>query len=185
MTETLVMMLDEMPAVMRQDELLNELFKSVDIALAKRDIKIEVVFNERFVDHATDSGLKYLEIRLGIITDQTKSLDHRRSLIKARLKGKGKINLSKVDDICESWINGQVDTSISGSTINVKFVSVGGIPEGVSDLEKTLLDIIPSHLKINWQYTFMTWDMFESYNWPFDEFETQNLSWDELEVLVS
>lgn len=185
MTETLIVMLSEMPAVMRQDDLLNEFFTSIDNALRKRDTKMNVVFNERFVDRATNLGLKYLEVRLGIVNDSSKSLDHRRALIKARLKSKGKINLSKVDNICESWINGQVDTSLSGSTINVKFVSIGGIPEGVSDLEKTLLNIIPSHLKINWQYTFMTWNMFELYNWSFEEFESQNLSWDELEKLVS
>ena len=185
MTDTLLVMLNEIPPIMRNDDLLKELFKSIDQVLNALDSRIDVVFNERFVDYATGLGLEYLEARLGITTDSNKSLDQRRALIKARLKSKGKINLAKVDNICESWINGQVDTSISGSMINVKFVSVGGIPEGVSDLEKTLLNIIPSHLKINWQYSFMTWDMFESYNWSFDEFESQNLNWDELEKLVS
>jgi|GEM_PF-1891395 len=185
MTDTLLVMLSEIPPIMRSDILLNELYKSIDQVLSTLDSRIDVVFNERFVDHATGLGLVYLEERLGITTDLNKPLVQRRSLIKARLKVKGKINLAKIDNICDSWINGQVDTSISGNTINVKFVSVGGIPQGVSDLEKTLLEIIPSHLKINWQYSFMTWDMFESHNWTYDEFESQNLNWDELEKFVS
>lgn len=185
MTETLIIMLSEIPPILRSDELLNDLYQSIDQALRKLDTRIEVVINEKFVDHAVGAGLLYLEVRLGIKTDLLKALDQRRALIKARLKSKGKINLSKVDNVCESWINGQVNTSIAGDVINVKFISVGGIPEGVKDLEATLLDIIPTHLKINWEYSFMTWDMLESHNWTWDELESQNLTWDELERLVS
>lgn len=185
MTETLLIMLSEIPPILRSDELLNDLYQSIDQAIRKLDTRIEVVFNEKFVDHAVGTGLLYLEARLGIKTDILKAIDQRRALIKARLKSKGKINLSKVDNVCESWINGQVDTSIVGDVINVKFVSIGGIPEGVNDLEKTILDIIPTHLNINWEYSFITWDMFESHNWTWEELESQDLNWDELEAFVS
>jgi len=185
MTETLLIMLNEIPPLLRSDELLNDLYQAIDQVIRKLDTRTEVVFNEKFVDHAVGAGLLYLEVRLGIKTDLLKPLDQRRALIKARLKSKGKINLSKIDNICESWINGQVDSSISGSKIYVKFISVGGIPEGIEDLEATLLDIIPAHLKINLEYSFMTWDMLEAHNWTWDELESQNLTWDELEILVS
>jgi len=184
MTDTLMIMLSDLPPVIRSDELLNDLYQTIDQVIRSLDTKIEVVFNERFVDHAVGPGLLYLESRLGIDTDFLKPLDQRRALIKARLKSRGKVSLSKIDNICESWINGQVDTSINQDKINIKFVSIGGIPEGVADLEQTLKDIIPSHLGITWEYTYITWDMFESHNWTFNQFEAQNLTWDELEKLV-
>lgn len=185
MTESLLIMLNDIPPVRRNDSLLNEIYFAVDKLVGKLDSNIDLVFNERFVDLANGIGLQYFEERLGIKTDNSKPLDQRRSLIKARLRVKGKISLKKVQSICESWVNGSTTPSISGSTITIKFVSVGGVPEGIADLEKTLLDTIPTQLNVVWEFSYMTWDMFESHNWSWDEFESQNLTWDELEILVS
>lgn len=185
MMDYLALMLLEVPTLMRKDPLINDIYQSINTVINNMDGDIQSVFNERFVDYATGKGLEFLEYRLGISTDPFKSLDQRRSLIKARLKSKGKVKLSKIDNICESWINGQVDTSISEDGIIVKFVSVGGQPDGVDDLKKTLMSIIPSHFKIEWEYTYLTWDMFEAYDWTWDEFEAQNLTWTELEKKVT
>lgn len=185
MTESLLIMLNDIPPLSRNDPLLNEIYSAINKLVGKLNSNIDVVFNERFVDLANGIGLQYFEERLGIKTDASKPLGQRRSLIKARLRVKGKISLKKVQNICESWVNGSITPSISGSTIKIKFVSFGGVPEGIVDLEKTLFNTIPTHLNVAWEFSYMTWDMFESHNWSWDEFESQNLTWDELEILVS
>lgn len=171
-------------SILKSDEFTNDLFDSISIELNNTSHQLELTFQELFIDSATGDGIVALEKRLGIVTDILKPIEQRRSLLKARLRGRKKVSISVVDSICEAWINGEVDTSIISNKIKVVFISIGGIPDKLSDLEETLYKLIPTHLEIEWEFTYLTWDKLESYNLDWDEFETLNLNWNELEVYI-
>ena len=157
---------------------------SSSLELDKVENEIILTHKEFFLDTAVGPGLEALEHRLGIVIDKSKPLDQRRSLIKARIKSKQKIGLSSINNICQAWVNGSVDANVIGSKIIVKFISVGGIPSGLDDLQDTLKKIIPTHLDIDWEFTYLTWDMYETHDMNWDEWEALNLSWDELEIYI-
>lgn len=175
---------NHLPPLIRKDDFVDSIAKSSGAELGRINDEIQLTYKEFFLDTATGIGLEALEHRLGIVVDHLKPIEQRRSLVKARRRSRKKVSLSVIDSICEAWINGLVDTSITGSKIKVKFVSVGGVPDKLEDLQETLQKSMPSHLDIEWEFTYLTWFMYESYNQSWDEWDKLGLSWDELEVFI-
>lgn len=173
-----------LPPLIREDSLVCSLTKASGEELNQVNNEIQLAYKEFFLDTATGIGLEALEHRLGIVVDRSKPIEQRRSLVKARRRSRKKVSLSVIDSICEAWINGLVDTSISGNKIIVKFVSIGGVPDKLEDLQETLQKSLPTHLDLKWEFTYLTWFMYEAYNQTWDEWDALGLSWDELEVFI-
>lgn len=169
----------------RNDDYINNILSSY----ADEGIKLKSAVNqcndERFLDTASEEGLKAYEYRLGIVSDTNKSIEQRRALVRARLRTKKKTSLSMIKSMAEAWIDGTVEASMQGSAITIKFTSIGGEPDNLIDLKNSIKLVSPCHLKLNWEFSYLTWDLFESFDWTWDEFESQDLTWDELERKIN
>lgn len=99
-------------------------------------------------------GLSIYEKELGIKTDLNKSYEDRRSVVKSKWRGKGKVDAKLIKIVADAWTNGDVEVTFDGK-INIKFNSIYGIPSNLDDLKNALEDIKPAHLRILYQFAYL------------------------------
>jgi hypothetical protein len=115
--------------------------------------KIKDGLDQWFVDTAT-WGLARSEKILEIPTDLSKPLDQRRSVIKSKLRGIGKVDVYLIKNVADAYTNGEVVVSFNGRII-IKFTSKIGTPPNLDDLKNVLSEIIPYHLRIEYQFRYL------------------------------
>lgn len=110
-------------------------------------------------------GLVTWETALGLPTDATKSNEYRRMRIMSKLRGMGTTTKAMIENVAESFSNGDVAIIEynSESRFEVKFVGTMGIPPNMDDLTAAIEDIKPAHLEYTYIYVFRTNDVLTSY----------------------
>lgn len=170
----------ELPKILRDDILINEICKSVGGALDEFEQGITSFTQQLDINNASWSVPLY-EKELGIKTNVNKPITERRDLIKARIRGNGKVGASDIKRITDSWTYGDVDVEFDGRIV-ITFNSIYGIPSNMSDLTNELKNIIPSHLPLVFVYRYLLFDELDSFNWIFDSMDALGLTWDQLEA---
>ncbi|MGC4378411.1 YmfQ family protein [Fictibacillus sp. Mic-4] len=137
----------------------NTIIDVESMAIEQLNSDIQDVLNQFFVDTAT-WGLANWESLCGIPTDESKPYDQRRSVIKSKIRGIGTVTVSLIKNVAESYANGGVTVTEDSEnyTIKVKFVGKLGIPPNIDDIKNVLREIIPAHLVITYEFTFLTYD---------------------------
>lgn len=123
-------------------------------------------------------GLDIYEKDLGITTDYTKNLDYRRSVVKSKSRGTGKLNAAMIKLVCDAFSNGDVKVTFDG-IIYVKFTSVKGVPLNMDDLKNAVEQIKPAYILLDYLYTYNTYDMLKpkTYN------ELKSYTYDQLRTI--
>lgn len=136
------------------------------------DIKAQLNIN------TTTWGLDIYEKDLGITTDYTKNLDYRRSVVKSKSRGTGKLNAAMIKLVCDAFSNGDVKVTFDG-IIYVKFTSVKGVPLNMDDLKNAVEQIKPAYILLDYLYTYNTYDMLKpkTYN------ELKSYTYDQLRTI--
>ena len=117
---------------------------------------IDEVLEQFYVDTAT-WGLANWERVCGIPVDESKPIEQRRSVIKSKLRGIGTVTVALIKNVAESWYNGEVEVTEQPSlyTVKIKFVSKLGVPSNLADIQNALREIIPAHLAINFEFSYL------------------------------
>lgn len=131
-------------------------------------------------------GLSYMEEPLGITVDESRPYEFRRSVIKAKLRGTGTVTVNLINNVAESFSNGQVDVIEDNPNYSfiIKFIGTKGIPPNLEDLKNAIEEIKPAHLGVEYKFTYITWDEFDNYNKTWNEWDGLNLTWDEFETYI-
>lgn len=173
-------MLKQLPLFMRKSKIYNEIFKGEEKQLLATEADIVDIEKQLSIDTAT-WALTIYEQELGIKTELTKPLEERRSVIKSKLRGTGKVDAKLIEIVAEAYSNGEVAVSFNG-TITVTFIGTRGIPPNIKDLERAIDDIRPAHLPFQFKYTYLAWDEVDNYNKTWDQWDSLNLTWNQLET---
>lgn len=117
---------------------------------------IDEVLKQFYVDTAT-WGLANWERICGIPIDESKPVEQRRSVIKSKLRGIGTVTVALIKNVAESWYNGEVEVTEQPSlyTVKIKFVSKLGVPSNLADIQNALREILPAHLAINFEFSYL------------------------------
>lgn len=117
---------------------------------------IDEVLEQFYVDTAT-WGLSHWERICGIPIDESKPVEQRRSVIKSKLRGIGTVTVALIKNVAESWYNGEVEVTEQPSlyTVKIKFISKLGFPSNLADIQNALREIIPAHLAINFEFSYL------------------------------
>lgn len=142
-----------------------------------------VTVDECFIK-TTSALLSRYEKIYGITVDVTKSDDFRREILRAKIAGVGTVTKQMLIDTATSYSNGTVEVIEHPETYSfvVKFTGTLGIPPNMAGLTNTINEIKPAHLAFSYIYTYVTWDMVESYNHTWGEWDAKNLTWDQFET---
>jgi hypothetical protein len=171
-------MIGALPLFMRKSKVYYEIFNSEDKQFLRIDTNIDDIRLQLSVDTAT-WGLEIYESELGIRTDTTKSLLERRSVIKSKMRGHGKVDSTLIKLVVDAFTQGSEEVSFTG-TIHIKFVSVRGVPDSINEIETSLNEIIPAHLGILFEYTYLTWDELDGALKTWNDIDSY--TWDQLET---
>lgn len=140
------------------DELLesSEILSAEDAEFARLNAGIDDLLLQFNVSTAT-WGLREWERICGIETDTTKSVSERRSNVIARFRGYGVVTIEHIKKITDSYYAGETEIIEKPSEykIVIKFTSEFGVPAGITELQKLLREIIPSHLDIDYDFKFI------------------------------
>lgn len=103
-------------------------------------------------------GLDLWEKQLGLPTEAGKDLSYRRSRILSKLRGTGTVTVAMIENVAESYVNGEVEIIENPASyhFDVKFVGIRGIPPNMEDLTAALEEIKPAHLTYAYIYVYNT-----------------------------
>lgn len=161
------------------DTTIKSIFESQQIEVDSYQLNVRDLINQCFVDTAT-WGLAYWEGLLGIVTDENKTYERRREIIKSSLIGHGTVTIQLIKDTASAYSNGEVEVTenIEPFTFQVKFVGTKGIPPGLDELKKRLNLIKPAHLLVKYVIVYNTWGEVKTLTWA----NAQTGTWENLRV---
>lgn len=148
----------------RNSGVYQSLFDSENTQFDTRNSNIIDLQNQMDVDTAT-WGLSYYESDYNITPGANDTYDERRSVIKAKMRGVGKVDADLIKNVADSFTNGNVDVSFSNSTITVTFTSIVGTPPNESQFKLAIDEIKPCHLAIVYVYLYNKWSVIANYTW--------------------
>ena len=122
------------------------------------DAAREDLFLQMHVATAT-WGLAVWEKELGLETNISHSLERRRERIESKLRGLGTTTKAMMQNVAESFSNGQVEIIEYNSEyrFEVKFTGTVGMPPNMDDLTAAIEEIKPAHLAYKYIYIYRTW----------------------------
>lgn len=146
-------LLGYLPHYARESEVFREIMKAEQIEFDKLDLDIKDLEKQLSIDTAT-WGLVIYEKELGIKTDLNKPLEERRSVIKSKWRGTGKVDRVLIKSVVDAYTNGGVDVGFDGR-ITVTFNDVKGIPPNMSDVYNAIDEIKPTHLNVLYYFAYL------------------------------
>lgn len=173
-------MSDEMfgyvPGIFKNTKNLKALIQVSGKQFDKVDDLIQDITDQLYVDSAT-WGLVDWENEYGMEPNPTLTYDERRSRIKAKIRGIGKVDANLIRSVTQAYADGSVEVDFNGSIV-ITFIGRRGIPSAIEELKKQLSEIVPAHLNIVYVFTYLTWFEFDSLTAA----EQESMTWNELEV---
>lgn len=120
----------------------------------KIDKEIGRVLEQFFVDKTTYE-IEHWENIYGLTPDLSKTIEQRRSAIKSRIRGRGKLNKQLIKNVVDAYTDGQVDVLLRRDLLIIRFNSIYGIPETLDIVKRELDNIKPAHLGIEYRFAYL------------------------------
>jgi len=128
--------------------------KSLDLMLNRVYVYITRIANLYLFDLLDEESCKYWEERLKINVTSG-DIGIRRSAIRAKWVTKAKSNLSQIQEVCDSWENGEIEADFVNGIINIQFVGDYGIPSDIDSLKIAIENVKPAHLGYKLSYKYL------------------------------
>ena len=108
------------------------------------------------IDTAT-WGIVYWEREYGVTPQATDTLDDRRSRVKAKLRAPQTVTAAMLENLTDSYINGQSEVTELPRQYKVKIRFNGeyGVPANLESLTAALLEVLPSHVVYEYLYRYL------------------------------
>lgn len=150
-------MISTLHKLYRKDEWLQELFRATGLKLDEVEATVDEIHGNNFIDTATEKAILQYENELNIKASASSTLADRRSTIRAKWLGNGKVDLYLLQQVADSWANGFIELEFVDGKIHVKFISPVGVPTGLEELQKALENTKPAHLAMYYTFAYLTW----------------------------
>lgn len=142
-----------LPSYERNSVVLREILTTEEGMLEERNLTIDDLEKQFSISTAT-WALDIYENALNIKTDLSKSYEERRSVIKSKRRGTGKVDRDLIKIVVDSFTNGNIDVSFDGSIL-VIFNDINGIPPSIEDVYESIESIKPAHLQVLYRFKYL------------------------------
>ena len=149
--------------IFRNDEFTKHVAASGQYKINELLEKIEDLKNNIFLDTAT-WYLNTLEKELNLEYSEDKSISERKDIISAKWRGAGKLTLELLQDTVRAYTDNTVNVKFNGVII-IDFSSKIGKPKDVKSLMKSIEEVIPAHLGVEYVFRQRTWGELLIYDW--------------------
>lgn len=127
-----------------------------EVDFLKNDIELSV--NEAYLITMGESRITQWEKALGIIPSASDTLEDRREVIIARVRGQGKLNTALINSIVSTFTNGTATSYIRDSVLYVEIKPPQGNKQFKFDnVVQALSTKIPAHLGLSVSRDYATW----------------------------
>lgn len=140
-------------SAIRDSKVFQEIYRVQGIEIDILDSSIRELDEQLNIDKATWS-LPIYEKELGISIDSNKNIDERRSVIKSKWRGTGKLDDEMIKRVVDSFTGGEVEILFDGRII-VQFTGSYGTPPNMEDVFSAVDDIKPAHLAVLYYYMYL------------------------------
>lgn len=108
------------------------------------------------IDTAT-WGIVHWEREYGITPQATDTLDDRRSRVKAKLRAPQTVTAAMLENLTDSYINGQSEVTElpRQHKVKIRFNGEYGVPANLESLTAALLEVLPSHVVYEYLYRYL------------------------------
>lgn len=108
------------------------------------------------IDTAT-WGIVYWEREYGVTPQATDTLDDRRSRVKAKLRAPQTVTAAMLENLTDSYINGQSEVTElpREHKVKIRFNGEYGVPSNLESLTAALLEVLPSHVVYEYLYRYL------------------------------
>lgn len=126
------------------------------------------------IDTAT-WGIVYWEREYGVTPQATDTLDDRRSRVKAKLRAPQTVTAAMLENLTDSYINGQstVTELPREHKVKIRFNGEYGVPANLASLTGALLEVLPSHVVYEYLYRYLL--VREVHGMTIDELQSHTL----------
>lgn len=159
-------MLNSLHKLFRKDPYINELLKSSGEDFDSSEEKIESIEKEMFFDTMTSIGIKIYSKEMDYIP-QSQNLEGQRTEIEARWKTSGKSDLKLLQTIADTYRNGEIKVLFINGVLDIRFISLVGIPDNIEILMKLIDEAKPAHIPYKYSYIYRLWRMLPPKTWQF------------------
>ena len=133
------------------------LFGAIYKKLAEIYKYISELQNEFFFDTLTEFSVSAYEKLMNITPYANATIEDRRATIRARWRANGKNTIALIQDVCNSWQNGEILAHFIDGKVRLKFIGAYGMPSAnnLISLTEQIKEIIPAHIGYYFQYKFL------------------------------
>lgn len=159
---------------LKKDIVFKDFIKAVCLALEDAENAITETKNNFFFDKMNLKAVLFMEKLLKITPTKTQTLDNRRDVVRAKWRSYGHNSISLIQNVCNSWKNGEVEADFVGGKIQLKFIGEYGVPEDLQALIDAINVIKPSHLAYYLIYKYLLIEDIHEVM-PIEELETHTI----------
>lgn len=165
----------------RLDEIphFHELTEAETVALEVLDAELKDLENNMTLSNTTETQINRREAEFGVISDLSKTIEQRRAVLIAKLRGQGTTTPAAVLNIAASFDFGEIsiDESSTPYTVRIVFEEFRGIPPNMADFIAALEEIKPAHLVFEYVYKYNTWGDYKGFHKTIGEWEEMGMTW--------
>lgn len=149
-------LIDELPSFYHESAEVAAIMQGHEYAIDRANLEADDLLNQLFVESAT-WGLDIWERIFGIETVLNKPIDERRYVLLAKIRGHGSLTKQKLTEVAGAFYGGEVVVTDEPESyrVRVKFISNYGVPPNLEDVRKSLGEIIPAHLELVFDYSYL------------------------------
>lgn len=157
---------DYLPPAISNTKIFSTLLSAEQVEIDSLNNSIQDIVNQCFVNTAT-WGLDNWENLLGIVTNHSKDINYRRTVVNAKLRGSGTVTVNLIQNVASSFSNGKVAVFEYPSiySFEVMFVGTIGIPPNLTDLQDAINQIKPAHLEVTYTFLYTQWSRVKTSTW--------------------
>lgn len=117
--------------------------------------RLIVLFNQEDFSKINDAQATYYE-KLLAVDGTDKTLEERRSSIRAAWMSNGAPTMEMIQIVCDAWKQSEVVVSYTPGSIRLTFRTIFGVPLDITALKIMVERIIPAHIVVDYDYRFWT-----------------------------
>lgn len=159
---------------------MNIVDRQADVMIALNDAAATTLAQVFVV--SADRDIARWERICGIRPDESKPLAVRRAIVLSRLQGAGTVTVDAVRNLADTLYGAEtkVTEDFASGRVVITLVGKRGVSEDADDVRRELRELIPAHLEIALEFTWLIWDEFDAFTWD----KADTFTWDELEVYM-
>ncbi len=147
-------LINNLHQILRDDPYIMNICKSAGIEIDILETVLQDLYNQFWFDSMT-WGADILAKKMNINFSDTLTQAEKNSLVEARFKNNGKSDIDLLQNIANSWKNGQTSISFINGKIVVKFIGQYGTPTDIAGLRSEISKAKPCHLDIEYLFRYL------------------------------